>query len=154
MLIIDLEPVFQKEREFEIAMRKFGDVPQRAVDRATREGHLEAINTRRYEDQTGRLTGSIKGFVEISVPGGATGWIVARQPYASFVDAGTRPHVIRGNPTLTFKSRSGEWVTTTMVNHPGTKPDGFMGRAFHKAERVLLREVESGVAELQRALDG
>ena len=40
-----------------------------------------------------------------------------------------------------------------MVKHPGTKPDGFMGRAYHKAERVLLREVEVGLAELQREID-
>lgn len=154
MLTIDLEPLFAAELEYERAAARLGDLPRRAVDAATREGHLEAINTRRYKDQTGRLTGSIKGFVEISTWGAATGWVVARQPYASFVDAGTRPHEIHGNPFLTFKARDGSWVTTRMVHHPGTKPDGFMGRAFHKIERVLLREVEVGIAEMQRFLDG
>lgn len=154
MLIIDLEPVFAAEREFERAAARLGNLPGRAVRAATHEGHLEAINTRRYQDQTGRLTGSIKGLVEVAVFGSAFGWIVARQYYASFVDAGTRPHRIEGNPFLTFKARDGSWVTVRAVNHPGTKPDGFMGRAYHKAERVLLREVEVGIAEFKRALEG
>lgn len=154
MLTMDLEPLFAKEMEFERAVSRFGEVAGKAVKAATHEGHLEAINTRRYQDQTGRLTGSIKAVIDVIAPGGASGWIVARQYYASFVDAGTRPHEIHGNPFLTFKARDGSWVTTRMVRHPGTKPDGFGGRAYLKAERVLLREVEVGVAELQRYLDG
>lgn len=154
MLVIDLEPIFQAEMEYERAAARLGELPGRAVRAATHEGHLEAINTRRYQDQTGRLTGSIKAVIDVIAPGAASGWIVARQYYASFVDAGTRPHRIEGNPFLTFKARDGSWVTVRAVNHPGTKPDGFMGRAYHKAERVLLREVEVGIAEFNRALEG
>lgn len=154
MLWLDLEGVFQAEAEYERGINRFSDAVRSGVDKAVKEGAAEAIQTHRYQDQTGRLTGSIRGYVEVSAPGGATGLIVALTDYASFVDAGTRPHVIEGNPFLTFKGRDGQWVTVRSVQHPGTKPDGFLGRALQKAERVLIREVEIGVADLQRFLDG
>ena len=41
-------------------------------------------------------------------------------PYASFVDKGTRPHEIRGNPLLVFFwAKVGRVVAFPRVNHPG-----------------------------------
>src|SRR5687767_7573592 len=143
MLIVDLEPVFQAEMLYERAVNRYDERVRRGVKVAIDEAVLEAINTHNYQDQTGLLTSRIKGYVEVSTPGAAVGFFGAFTDYASFVNDGTRPHEIRGNPFLTFKSRSGEWVTTRLVHHPGTKGDGFMSRGYFKAERVLLREVES-----------
>lgn len=154
MLILDLEPVFQAEAEFERACDKVSDGVRRAVARAVDEGAREGINTRGYQDQTGLLTSRIRGYVEVSTPGGAVGVLGAFTDYASFVTDGTKPHEIHGNPFLTFKARDGRWVTTRMVRHPGYRGDRFMTRALLKAERVLLREVEIGVAEMNRYLDG
>jgi hypothetical protein len=151
---VDLQDVFDFEEAYDRALGRLSDATRRGVQKGIDEGVREAINTRRYQDQTGLLTSRIKGLVEVSTPGGASGWFGAFTDYASFVEGGTRPHQIHGNPMLVFKGRDGTWVRTTMVNHPGTQADGFMGRAFLKAERVILREVELGVAEMIRILSG
>jgi hypothetical protein len=153
MLDVDISDVFLFEEEYERGLIGLSDAIRRAVRLAIDEGVREAINTRRYQDQTGLLTSRISGYVEVSTPGGAAGYLGAFTKYASFVEGGTRPHEIRGNPLLTFKASNGQWVTTHLVHHPGTRPDGFVGRGFLKAERVILREVELGVAQLQHLLD-
>jgi hypothetical protein len=152
-IIPDLQELFDFEEEWERGLIKLSDAAREAVRAATVEAPKEAINTRHYKDQTGLLTSMTKGWVEISVPGGAIGEIGAYTHYASYVDGGTAPHEIRGNPLLTFKIGA-QWVSVHGVHHPGTKPDGFMGRAYLKAEAVMIREVEIGVDQLQRFLDG
>lgn len=154
MITIDLQPVFDAEGEWERAIIRYDERVRRGVKTAVEEGAKLAAQTHRYEDQTGLLTSMIKGFVEISVPGSAVAILGAFTDYASFVEGGTRPHEIHGNPYLTFKTKGGQWVTTTMVHHPGTKPYAFMGDAFLKTERVLLREKELADAELQAFLGG
>jgi hypothetical protein len=154
MLLLDLEPIFQAEQEYEQAVNRFEARVRKGLQTALDEGVREAINTRQYKDQTGLLTSRIRGWVEISTPGAASGWFGAFTNYASFVESGTRPHEIHGNPFLTFKARDGTWVTTRMVRHPGTKADGFVGRGYQKIERVLIREIEIAEAELRSYLEG
>jgi hypothetical protein len=154
LFYVDLQEVFDFEELYDREAVRLSDGIRRGVERGIDEAVREAINTRRYQDQTGLLTSMIKGFVEVSTPGGAVGYFGAFTDYASYVEGGTRPHQIHGNPMLVFKGRDGTWVRTTMVNHPGTQADGFMGRAFLKAERVILREVEISVEQLRRALTG
>ena len=149
----DLQPLFDLEEEWDRGLIKLSDAARRAVARAVVEEPIEAINTRHYKDRTALLTSMTKGWVEISVPGGAIGEIGAYTYYASYVNDGTRPHEIWGNPLLTFKI-GGRWVSTPMVNHHGTQPDGFMSRAYFKAEAVMIREIEIGVADLEHFLEG
>src|ERR1700759_499894 len=104
MLSLDLEPVFQAELEFERAMIRFDERVRKGVGIAVNEAVKLAAQTHRYEDETGLLTSRIKGFVEISTPGAATWILGAFTDYASFVEGGTRPHEIHGNPFLTFKT--------------------------------------------------
>lgn len=153
-LVGDFDEVERFEEEWERAVLILGQAAQKAVRDATVEAPREAINTRHYKDQTALLTSMTKGWVEVTVPGGAVGEIGAYTYYASFVDGGTAPHEIHGNPLLTFKGRDGRWVSVAMVHHPGTKPDGFMGRAYLKAEAVMIREIEVGVDQLLRFLNG
>lgn len=153
MLILDIEPVFQAEAEWERAIVRYDERVRRGVGAAVDEGARYAVQNHRYQDQTGLLTSRIKGFVEIGMPGSAVGILGAFTDYASFVEGGTRPHEIHGNPYLTFKAKDGRWVTTTMVHHPGTKAYGMIGDATLKSEIVLLREVELAGAELQAFLD-
>jgi hypothetical protein len=141
------------EEEWERALLKLSDAARNAVRAATVEAPREAINTKRFHDQTGLLTSMIKGFVEISVPGGAIGEIGAYTEYASYVDGGTQPHEIHGNPLLTFKTAGGQWVSVRGVHHPGTKPTGFGGVLHNVAESVMIREVEIGIDELKRFLE-
>lgn len=125
----------------------------RAVLKAAREGLAEAKTRRRYKDRTGNLTG--KAYARMLVfsgqnPEAIIAWPV---PYASFVDGGTQPHDItmsrRGRKGVKGGGGGGEGATVTF-RHPGTKPDGFAGAAYLKAERVAVREVEVAVAEVQQ----
>lgn len=152
--VITWDEIDRLEEEWERGLLKLSDAARKAVAAAVDEAPREAIQTHRYQDQTGLLTSMTKGWVEVSTVGGAAGEFGAYTDYASYVDGGTQPHEIHGNPLLTFKGRDGNWVSVAMVNHPGTKPDGFMGRAYLKAEAVMIREIELGVSELQRFLDG
>jgi hypothetical protein len=147
------------EEEWERALLKLSDAAREAVRAATVEAPREAINTKRFRDQTGLLTSRIKGFVEISVPGGAIGEIGAYTEYASYVDGGTKPHEIHAGggaqgALLTFKGSNGQWVSVHAVPHPGTKPTGFGGVLYNTAEAVMIREVDIGIDQLKRFLEG
>jgi hypothetical protein len=171
---VDLQPLFDLEEEYDRALIKLSDAAREAVRAATVEAPRQAINSKRFQDQTGLLTSMMKGWVEISVPGGAIGEIGAYTYYASYVDGGTKPHEIhatagggfngplregqsrsgRGTHSgglLTFKI-GGRWVSTPMVHHPGTKAYGMGGVMYHAAERIMIREIEMGVEDMKRLL--
>jgi hypothetical protein len=57
-----------------------------------------------------------------------------RRSYALFVNNGTKPHVIQGNPLLSFfwaagPQGAGQYVMAS-VNHPGTKAQPFLTDAL------------------------
>lgn len=48
-------------------------------------------------------------------------------PVALYVHEGTVPHLIQGNPLLTFYwPKAGKVVSLRYVNHPGTQPNRFL----------------------------
>ena len=49
---------------------------------------------------------------------------------------------------LAFVASDGAFVITKRVMHPGTKGDGFAGKMYLKAERVLRAELEGAVARI------
>lgn len=124
------------------------------------QGAAEARSRHTFRNRTGAL--------ERSIQGRAIGWvgdtykaeIVAdarsttkgRARYASFVDQGTKAHLIVGNPFLTFMWK-GALMHVRYVNHPGTTALPYMHFAFNKCSAVLLREVEVSIADAQRILD-
>ena len=62
--------------------------------------------------------------------------------YAVFVEKGTAPHEIRPvNASVLAFEAAGRMVFTTIVKHPGSKPNPFMERAAEdtrsKAEAVF-----------------
>jgi hypothetical protein len=127
----------------------------RGVGLAAKEGAAEARARHTFKNRTGDLERSIRHVV--------VGWqgdtyvarVVAgdrKVDYASYVEEGTPPHLIPGNPFLTFEWK-GETVHFRYVNHPGTKPQPFMHLAYQKAERVIYREIEIGVAKAARILE-
>lgn len=149
----------------------------RGIAEGCRDGADEAKRTHRYKDRTGKLTASISGGLTMFLGDMAEGQIVATAPYASYVDGGTRAHIIRPklargtvgpvNEGQTRRKR-GEgkarvmlrWVGAdgrvhfkSFVKHKGTRPDGFMGTAYLKAERVIIRAIEESVPHAQAALD-
>lgn len=88
----------QGEAELERAWSDVSRIVERGVQTGVRQGVLEGAYEARtkhaYEDRTGTLTRSIRGYVETSAPGGAVGVIEATAHYASYVEKGTRPHLI------------------------------------------------------------
>jgi hypothetical protein len=79
--------------------------------------------------RTGALRKNIRGYHL----GNFTGQyvvIMADVPYALLHHQGTKPHIIRPNDTngvLVFNGSRGR-VVTTMVRHPGTRPNPYLSR--------------------------
>lgn len=151
---------------------------QRGVSDGVREGAADARSGHSFKNQTGELERSIQGRATHSgLPsdpdgddgappghpsparlephdGAFFGVIEATAPHASFVEKGTRPHVIapiRGT-RLVFQWH-GEWHSAGTVHHPGTRAQPFMSIAYYKCERVMVREIERGVEDAQMLLD-
>lgn len=64
--------------------------------------------------------------------------------YASYMDEGTRPHEIRGNPLLAFDwPAAGRFMVLPIVHHPGTIAYDFFGKRLPDAWPDAL-EVAAG----------
>lgn len=154
MLTFEIENEAEVRAAWAEALGKISDGIGRGVRLGVEEGAAEARRVHRYKDRTGKLTASTRGRMETVTRGGAVGILQATRRYASYVEGGTRPHVI-----VPKKKRALRWVDEAgvhfakRVHHPGTQPFPFMGPALLKAERVILREVEIGVVEAQRVMD-
>ena len=122
-----------------------------AIEQATpiKDGHLKA-NTRHEILTTG-----------------AKGRIYNRTPYAVFVHAGTKPHVILpkftsreaartigGGAALLAFQIGGRWVRTRMVRHPGTRANPFMRRGLTDARPSLSLLLKLAAADLMSELRG
>lgn len=103
-----------------------------AMQHAVEEAERHAKTTALFQDRTGVLRSQI-----VSWHTDTTGEVAANASYARWVESGTQPHLIVGNPFLRFEWR-GEWVSFRAVNHPGTQPRPFMQRAGEWGEAVLF----------------
>lgn len=73
--------------------------------------------------------------------------------HASFVEDGTRPHIIRARraKTLAFFSETlNRFVYPKSVNHPGTKPTKFFSRAVAGAEQELNTRITEDLRALSK----
>jgi hypothetical protein len=116
------------------------------VIKGVREGAEEARTKHTFQNRTEKLEKSIEG-VPLGWRDGMLrfeGSIRASAKHASFVENDTKPHVI-----VVRRAR----FLTVRVNHPGTKAQPFMGLAYFKCERVMIREVERSFVAAQGALD-
>ena len=152
---------------------------RKGVSMGVAEGAQEARTAHRFQNRTGNLEKSIVGVVTASrtsvgaangsnrigrlkvdnldgaIDGAHFGEMRATMEYASFVENGTKPHVIlpKRGKWLAWENPQGDWHFARKVNHPGTKPYGYMAQAYLKCERVMIREVHSGIAVAQSILD-
>jgi hypothetical protein len=142
-------------REWHQVELALSDGVQKGVEYGVKEGIDEALSTRRWKDRTGVTVSKTRGYLEMRVPGGAVGIMECDVPHASFLDQGTAPHDIypRYASALRWYDEGGNPVFAQHVHHPGTKGDGFFGRAYLKCERVIVREIELGVYRAQLILD-
>ncbi len=127
---------------------------QRAVNMAATEGAAEAKTRHQFTNRTGDLERSIAALHDTATRQDYGSEIVALKKYASWVENGTRPHVISAK---NVKALHFIWkdvpVFFKRVNHPGSKPHVYMGLAYFKAQRVLQRESELATVKAQQALD-
>lgn len=124
------------------------------VESGCKEGAALARDSHKFKNRTGELEASIFGQLTGNGDNEQRGEIVAKAKYASFVEEGTRPHVIRGrNGGMLVFQWQGRTIRVRSVNHPGTKSLPFMGQAYIKCEMVAMREIEIGIKQAQEALD-
>ncbi len=102
-----------------------------------------------------RSAKSLKNTTETRIIRTARGRVVsikAPKRYASFVEFGTRPHIIRARKAkmLVFRGKSGALVFRRWVKHPGTKPTHFLWNATTAAYRFSFQDMQSRAAALAR----
>lgn len=151
---------------------------RRGVSQGVQEGAAEARALHSYTNRTGNLERSTIGKLTgnrtsvgasrgtnnrlpsmadlpSDVDGAQFGEIRAGMEYASYVEEGTRPHMIypKRATVLSWIGYDGTRVFARWVNHPGSKPYPFMHHAYLKCERVMVREIYRGIADAQQILD-
>lgn len=127
---------------------------RRGVRMGCQEGALEARTKHTFTNRTGDLERSIVGEIVGSSETEHRGEIRAAKHYASFVDEGTRPHIITAKNAKALRWEDAEGVHfAKRVRHPGSRAKPFMHLAYYKAERVIIREIEIGVAQGQTILN-
>lgn len=78
----------------------------------------------------------------------------SRVPYASYVEDGTPAHLIypRNANVLRFIGRGGDVVFSTVVAHPGTRPNPFARNAVMRMTPYLQRSFQESVESQFRSL--
>lgn len=129
----DLAPIVEAMGRFEVAAdRRL----RQALGMFASEVAVHAKQNHEYTDRTGRLTSSITdGTVVGSFAEGLRVDVVAGGTrgvgYASHVEYGTRPHIIRPKRRRMLRfAMGGRDVFAREVRHPGTRPYRFMRNAL------------------------
>lgn len=140
----EIEGIDELERAFDATAHEMSDAVRRAVAEGVQAGADEARRNHFYQDRTGALTKSIKGYVEISTPGGAVGVIEANTKYDKIIERGSRAHeiVVRKAGALHWTAGGSDHFAKK-VQHPGTRPYPFMKQAGIFAEKHMERALES-----------
>lgn len=115
---------------------------QRGLARTAQFALQKASSSRAFKDHTGYLRGSIRHgvrsrYAHFVVAGGR------HASYASFVEEGTRAHVIRARKASALRFvQNGQVRFAQSVKHPGTKPTHFMQDARDASEQAAPRLLE------------
>lgn len=166
------------EHGWSMVARELGRACVSAVVNGVAEGVEAALSTGRWKDRTGETRAKTKGVVYTATATGAAGEMQSLVKHASYLEEGTTPHWIRPKaghgemgPLLPGQSRRAKTDIGThrvalrwyddgggvhfarAVYHPGTQPTGYMGEGYLRCQRVMIREVESGVARAQDIMD-
>lgn len=137
----EIDGIDDLDRALDATAHEMSDAVRRAVEEGVMAGADDARRSHLYQDQTGKLTKSIKGYVEISAPGAAVGVIESRTKYDRFVEHGTPAHDIEPKRKKALAWPGGPHPVK-VVHHPGTSPRPFMAQAGKFAERHMERALE------------
>lgn len=154
-----------------------------AIQAATAEAPAEALRVRRWRNRTGEAQRLTRGWITALTQVGAEGIVASDAEHASYLDAGTKDHDILPldyhwgagrfrHPTSRVTSKRAKGVTfgagrgkmlrffvggrvvfAHKVHVRGIKGDGYMRAAQAMAQRVMLREIETGIARAQAEAD-
>lgn len=61
-------------------------------------------------------------------------------PYMGYIISGTQPHMIYGNPLLSFQW-NGKQMIVHSVHHPGTKANNFPERAYNQVRDTIVEQM-------------
>lgn len=125
--------------------RSFRRVTDGVVAAGVFAAEKAANGTALWRDRSGKTRASI-----VAEPVGAYGGKVTARGAAHYLELGTGPHVIRGNPFLRFEV-GGVVFFRRSVHHPGTSPRPFMAEAALVGERAMRFEAERLLAEFSRS---
>lgn len=177
--VVALEGIEEVERLGDDVTRELNAAMRRAVVLAAAEGAEEGRTTATWKDRTGEARRTITSRLVADTFGRVEADVLAPLDRHVWLDSGTAPHEIRVKVPFGFKgpTRRGQgrraiddvgtfrvalrWYTpdgmvrfARVVRHPGTKGDGFAGRMYLKAERVLRAELELAVARIAEKYGG
>lgn len=150
MFTVTIEGIDELERAWDESVRELGAGVRKATVLAAKEGADEGRRAATWKDRTGEARKTITSKLVKDTFGQVEADIIAPLFYHPFLDAGTRPHEILPVRArfLRFIASDGVLVFARRVQHPGTKGDGFAGKMYLKAERVLRAELELVVARV------
>lgn len=150
MFTVTIEGLEDVARKWSNSVREIHDGTTEAVIRAADAGVEEGKRSATWTDRTGNARRTIKATRAVSVFHSVHADMVAPLFYHRHLDAGTRPHEILPVRArfLRFHARDGTLVFAKRVWHPGTKGDGFAGKMYFKAQRVLRAELEAMAARV------
>lgn len=106
------------------------------------------VDTKELRQSIRTSSNSKRGTVEANAVVGnrktKKGW------YASFVEFGTAPHIIKAgknSKTLSFRTKDGKWHRATEVNHTGAQAKPFMRPAFDAKGEQAVQAVADRIRE-------
>jgi hypothetical protein len=128
---------------------------ERAVEKALGMGGLAALqrvnSNPPFKPQTGKLQKATKAKVA-RLGSGRVLRLTNSKHYASFVESGTKPHVIRAKrhmgAMLRFRGKGGGFVFARKVKHPGTKPYRFLQRGLLAARNEFTDEMDRSMSAI------
>lgn len=136
------------------ALESLEVLTQRAINsalyRATKRIRNEARSV--IPRRTGKLQDSLKvGFGNDEITLILDAKNTEGQSYAKAVDEGAKPHTIAAKNAdyLHFKTRSGDWVRTKSVSHPGYAGRSFMDQVKEIAIRIIKEEIAQALLALE-----
>ncbi len=150
MLTVTIEGLEDVSRKWANSVREIHDGTTDAVIHAADAGVEEGKRSATWTDRTGAARRTIAAKRGVKAFGVTYVDMVAPLFYHRFLDAGTDPHEILPVRVwfLRFRAKDGRRVFARYVWHPGTKGDGFAGKMYFKAQRVLRAELEALAARV------
>lgn len=130
-------------------MNDLPKVVRRSVLDAAKAGERAAVAAAPH--RTYRLRNQIEGRMVSTSEASAEAELISAAEYSSFVNDGTRPHVIRPrNAAVLAFDRGGSPVFARRVQHPGTAAQPFMKAGEDAADEVLQSAATAGVTQLSK----